>query len=215
MEAWILLDDTGRSDDRRKYQCALRSGKACVEYGALRDEFDLFKELKTNNRLRPKLEKTFESARNSNGILLKRGDNFGDFNFGQCQTSGSLPSSLFSHVQGSTVVLVFEAPDNLVFNFKSGDPIKLGEALCAFDTHKDTRSHDNESTILSTDDNESIADDDDNETPHPDQDSFHMEEHLLVDTVGLEAAIVDADAVADQEVISTNDKESFSSDARI
>ena len=125
-----------------------------------------------------------------------------------------ISSRLFSHVQGSTVVLVFEAPDNLVFNFKSGDPIKLGEALCAFDTRKDSRPHDNESTILSTDDNESIAEVDD-ETPNADQDSLHIEEHLLVDTIALEAAIVDADAVADQEVISMNDKESFSSDARI
>ena len=68
--------------------------------------------MKTNNRLRPRLEKTFQTTRNTNGILVKRGDNFGDFNF------------------GSTIVLVFEAPDNLEFNFKSGDPIRLGQSLC-------------------------------------------------------------------------------------
>ncbi|CAF4166565.1 unnamed protein product, partial [Rotaria sordida] len=64
-------------------------------------------------------DKPFQTIRNSNEILLKRADNFGDFNF------------------GSTVVLVFEAPDNLVFNVKPGDPIKLGQSLCDLDRQND------------------------------------------------------------------------------
>lgn len=129
--------------------------------------------MKTNNRLRPRLEKTFQTTRNSNGILLKRGDNFGDFNF------------------GSTIVLVFEAPDNLEFNFKSGDVIRLGQALCSLKTEK---LMDNSSISKENEEDENLDDTND--------------QQLLIDTVALDAAIVDADTIADQQVISnrTNDE---------
>jgi hypothetical protein len=150
--------------------------------------------LKTNNRLRPRLEKTFQTTRNTNGILLKRGDNFGDFNF------------------GSTVVLVFEAPDNLVFNVKPGDPIKLGQSLCFFDIHKDIDNQDikqgNQSPTLSTDDSENSNEED--EKLNIDHDEQNPDQQLLIDTIALDAAIADADAVADQQVVLNNNNEEYS-----
>ncbi|CAF0998742.1 unnamed protein product [Didymodactylos carnosus] len=87
--------------------------------GCINVHFD--PELKTNNRLSPfELERRFQTSENSNGILLSRGDNFGDFDF------------------GSTIVLVFEAPDDLVFNVKPGCHVKLGEPLCFFDKNLKT-----------------------------------------------------------------------------
>ncbi|CAF3968300.1 unnamed protein product [Adineta steineri] len=158
--------------------------------GSINVHFD--PDLKTNNRARPRLEKTFQTTRNTNGILLKRGENFGDFNF------------------GSTIVLVFEAPDNLVFNFKSGDPIRLGESLCSFSSEKDIDSQnikrDNESSCLSSEDNESINEEED-ENLNIDHDEELIDQRLLIDTAALDAAIVDADAIADQEVISHNNND--------
>jgi len=155
--------------------------------------------LKTNNRLRPRLEKTFQTTRNTNGILLKRGDNFGDFNF------------------GSTVVLVFEAPDNLVFNVKPGDIIKLGQSLCFFDIHKDIDNQDikqgNQSPTLSTDDSENSNEED--EKLNIDHDEQNPDQQLLIDTVALDAAIADADAVADQQVVLNNNDEEYSSNSEI
>lgn len=146
-------------------------------------KINFFQELKTNNRLRPRLEKTFQTTRNSNGMLLKRGDNFGDFNF------------------GSTVVLVFEAPDNLTFNFKSGDPIRLGQSLCFFDKQMDINAqnikNENESSTVSTDDSNSSNEEDDN--LNIDNEEQNVDQQLLID-----AAIADADAIADQEVILNN-----------
>ncbi len=137
------------------------------------------------------MEKTFQTTRNANGVLLKRGDNFGDFNF------------------GSTVVLVFEAPDNLEFNFKSGDPIRLGQSLCFFNTQQDLDIQhiktENESPTLSTEDIDSTNDED--EILAIDEDAQHIDQQLLIDTVSLDAAIADADAIADQEVISNNNNE--------
>ncbi|CAF1422452.1 unnamed protein product [Adineta steineri] len=158
--------------------------------GSINVHFD--PDLKTNNRARPRLEKTFQTTRNTNGILLKRGENFGDFNF------------------GSTIVLVFEAPDNLVFNFKSGDPIRLGESLCSFSSEKDIDSQnikqDNETSSLSSEDNESINEEED-EHLNIDHDEELIDQRLLIDTAALDAAIVDADAIADQEVISHNNND--------
>ncbi len=155
--------------------------------------------MKTNNRLRPRLEKTFQTTQNRNGILLKRGDNFGDFNF------------------GSTVVLVFEAPDNLVFNVKPGDPIKLGQSLCFFDIHKDIDNQDikqgNQSPTLSTDDSESSNEED--EKLNIDHAEHNPDQQLLIDTVALDAAIADADAVADQQVVLNNNDEEYSSNSEI
>lgn len=122
------------------------------------------------------MEKTFQTTRNSNGIILKRGDNFGDFNF------------------GSTIVLVFEAPDNLEFNVKPGEVVRLGQSLCHFATVKDVDSNavveENESTALSSNDSDGSSTED--------------EERLFIDPVALDAAIADANSIADQEVISNN-----------
>lgn len=132
--------------------------------------------------------------RNNNGILLKRGDNFGDFNF------------------GSTIVLVFEAPDNLQFNYKSGDPIRLGQSLCSFharqDIHGVTTKIDNESSSLSMDDSDSSHDED--ATLNTNRIEQNIDQQLLIDTVALDAALVEADAIADQEVISCNHDSSIS-----
>lgn len=132
--------------------------------------------------------------RNNNGILLKRGDNFGDFNF------------------GSTIVLVFEAPDNLQFNYKSGDPIRLGQALCSFharqDIHGVTSKNDNESSSLSMDDSDNSSDED--ATLNVNRNEQNLDQQLLIDTVALDAALVEADAIADQEVISCNHDSSTS-----
>jgi len=162
--------------------------------GSINVHFD--PELKTNNRLRPKLEKTFQTTRNSNGILLKRGDNFGDFNF------------------GSTVVLVFEAPDNLEFNVKSGDPIKLGESLCFLDTNLQDIKQENKSLSLSNDDDSESSNDED-ENLNIDHDEQNTDQQLFIDTASLDAAIADADAIADQEVISNKTDEQYSSISEI
>jgi hypothetical protein len=128
---------------------------------------------------------------------LKRGDNFGDFNF------------------GSTIVLVFEAPDNLEFNFKSGDPIKLGQSLCFFNQQKDltTQNIKNESPTLSTEDSDSSDNEDDNLNIHHDEQI--VDQQLFIDTVALDAAIIDADAIADQQVISNKNDEQNSSISEI
>ncbi len=128
---------------------------------------------------------------------MKRGDNFGDFNF------------------GSTIVLVFEAPDNLEFNFKSGDPIKLGQSLCFFNQQKDltTQNIKNESPTLSTEDSDSSDNEDDNLNIHHDEQI--VDQQLFIDTVALDAAIIDADAIADQQVISNKNDEQNSSISEI
>ena len=99
---------------------------------------------------------------------------------------------------GSTIVLVFEAPDNLVFNFKSGEVIRLGQALCTFDTTADVNSspltQDPELSSLSTDDDEDSVDED------ADIDILTTEHSLLLD-----AAIADADDIADQELINRDE----------
>ncbi|CAF1179450.1 unnamed protein product, partial [Rotaria sordida] len=152
--------------------------------GSINVHFD--PELKTNIRRRPRLEKTFQTIRNSNGILLKRADNFGDFNF------------------GSTVVLVFEAPDNLVFNVKPGDPIKLGQSLCDLDRQNDIDIQDikqrgNTSSTLSTEETQSSNEEDEN--LNVENEEQNIDRKLLIDTVALDAAIVDADAIANADVI--------------
>ncbi|CAF3933717.1 unnamed protein product [Rotaria sordida] len=131
-------------------------------------------------------DKPFQTIRNSNEILLKRADNFGDFNF------------------GSTVVLVFEAPDNLVFNVKPGDPIKLGQSLCDLDRQNDIDVQDikqdgNTSSTLSTEETQSSNEEDENLNIENEEQNIDRE--LLIDTVALDAAIVDADAIANTDVI--------------
>ena len=180
VETRILLDDGRWRDDRRKYQRAFRSGEQRARVNADHSS-NAFQELKTNNRQRPRLEKTFQTTRNSNGILLQRGDNFGDFNF------------------GSTIVLVFEAPDNLVFNFKSGEPIRLGQALCSLEQISSSPTQDESSEEIGSTD-----DDDEEDAPNKSTE----ENSLLIDTIALDAAIADADAIADREVLCKSD-ESF------
>ncbi len=48
-------------------------------------------------------------------ISFEKGDNFGEFNL------------------GSTIVLIFEAPQNIEFNVKTGQKIKYGQLLCRLD----------------------------------------------------------------------------------
>ncbi|CAF1076241.1 unnamed protein product [Rotaria sordida] len=163
--------------------------------GSINVHFD--PELKTNIRRRPRLEKTFQTIRNSNGILLKRADNFGDFNF------------------GSTVVLVFEAPDNLVFNVKPGDPIKLGQSLCDLDRQNDIDVQDikqrgNTSSTLSTEETQSSNEEDENLNVENEEQNIDRE--LLIDTVALDAAIVDADAIANADVITDQEGKSNTTD---
>jgi phosphatidylserine decarboxylase len=47
----------------------------------------------------------------TNGIHIKKGSEIGMFNF------------------GSTIVLLFTAPEGLSFNFKAGDKVKVGQAI--------------------------------------------------------------------------------------
>ena len=125
---------------------------------------------------------------------MKRGDNFGDFNF------------------GSTIVLVFEAPDNLEFNYKTGDPIRLGQSLCSFHPRPNidgpTTKNDNESSTLSTDESDSSHDED--EVLNINRNEQTIDQQLFIDTVALDAALVEADAIADQEVISYQQDSSMS-----
>ncbi|CAF4660474.1 unnamed protein product, partial [Rotaria magnacalcarata] len=80
--------------------------------------------------------------------------------------------------------------------------IRLGESLCYFERRKDINTEnikqDNESPTLSTEDSESSNDDD--ESPNIDDDEQNIEQQLLIDTVALDEAIADADAIADREV---------------
>ncbi|CAF1973386.1 unnamed protein product [Rotaria magnacalcarata] len=176
-----------------KYGFFSMTAVGATNVGNINVHFD--PDLKTNNYRRPRLEKTFQTIRNSNGMILKRADNFGEFNF------------------GSTIVLVFEAPDNLAFNVKPGDLIRLGESLCYFERRKDINTEnikqDNESPTLSTEDSESSNDDD--ESPNIDDDEQNIEQQLLIDTVALDEAIADADAIADREVTSNNNDDEQSS----
>jgi phosphatidylserine decarboxylase len=58
-------------------------------------------------------ERSFLDSKNNNGegLKLKRGEEMGGFRF------------------GSTVVLVFEAPEGFQFNLKEGQKVKTGEAI--------------------------------------------------------------------------------------
>ncbi len=48
-------------------------------------------------------------------ISFEKGDSFGEFNL------------------GSTIVLIFEAPQNIEFTVKAGQQIKYGQLLCRLD----------------------------------------------------------------------------------
>lgn len=87
--------------------------------------------------------------------------------------------------------------------------IRLGQSLCYFDKKKDiigqNIKNDNDSVTLSTDDSNNSNDEDENlNITHEEED---VDQQLLIDTVALDAAIVDADAIADQQVISNHNNE--------
>lgn len=61
------------------------------------------------------LRKYYDDKRLSN-VQLEKGDPFGEFNL------------------GSTIVLIFEAPQNMKFGIKQGDKIKYGELISLLST---------------------------------------------------------------------------------
>ncbi|TRY81408.1 hypothetical protein DNTS_032842 [Danionella cerebrum] len=80
--------------------------------GSIRIYFD--KELRTNN---PRYNKgsyndlSYVTNNNQEGVSMRKGEHLGEFNL------------------GSTIVLLFEAPQNFTFNLQAGQKIRFGEAL--------------------------------------------------------------------------------------
>ena len=73
----------------------------------------IFQELQTNVESSSEVlqnEAEFVSGR-SNGVTLRRGELFGEFNL------------------GSTVVLIFEAPSNFMLRIDAGDKVRFGQGL--------------------------------------------------------------------------------------
>lgn len=80
--------------------------------GSIRVYFD--KSLHTN---RPKNKYQCKDKCLGSSVMLKKGDPFGEFRM------------------GSTIVLIFEAPNNFQFNFKIGQKLKMGQGIgCVKDT---------------------------------------------------------------------------------
>ena len=66
----------------------------------------------------------------------------------------------------------------------------------------------NDLSSLSTEESENFNDNEEDEHLIPNDNEQNPHQQLLIDTVALDAAIADADVIADQEVISsTNDKQ--------
>jgi hypothetical protein len=95
-------------------------------------------------------------------------------------------------------VLVFEAPDNLTFNFKSGDPIRLGQALCSLDSQVNIEqmTSDNQSS-LSTDDSESVDEDDPNSNLP--MDKSDLEHSLLLETMTFDTDLIDSSELLEND----------------
>ena len=75
-----------------------------------------FQNLTTNNKeakknLSQSYDKSFCTPNAPDGHHLKRGDNFGEFNL------------------GSTIVLIFEAPENFQFDVKQNEKVFFGQKL--------------------------------------------------------------------------------------
>ncbi|XP_026999977.1 phosphatidylserine decarboxylase proenzyme, mitochondrial isoform X2 [Tachysurus fulvidraco] len=85
--------------------------------GSIRIYFD--KELRTNN---PRYSKgsyndfSYVSNNNQEGVSLRKGEHLGEFNL------------------GSTIVLLFEAPQDFTFNLTAGQKIRFGEPLGTMQT---------------------------------------------------------------------------------
>ncbi|XP_058238899.1 phosphatidylserine decarboxylase proenzyme, mitochondrial isoform X2 [Hemibagrus wyckioides] len=85
--------------------------------GSIRIYFD--KELRTNN---PRYSKgsyndfSYVSNNNQEGVSLRKGEHLGEFNL------------------GSTIVLLFEAPEDFTFNLTAGQKIRFGEPLGTMQT---------------------------------------------------------------------------------
>ncbi|KAF7688524.1 phosphatidylserine decarboxylase proenzyme, mitochondrial isoform X2 [Silurus meridionalis] len=85
--------------------------------GSIRIYFD--KELRTNN---PRYSKgsyndfSYISNNNQEGVSLRKGEHLGEFNL------------------GSTIVLLFEAPQDFTFNLTAGQKIRFGEPLGTMET---------------------------------------------------------------------------------
>lgn len=76
--------------------------------GSIKIEFD--EELSTNER-RPEMNTFFQKSFQERPVELKRGDRVGEFNL------------------GSSIVLVFEAPEDFSFGLKPGDRVLFGKGL--------------------------------------------------------------------------------------
>lgn len=92
--------------------------------GSIKVYFD--SELATNRRRHQRFqlkEQCFQSNHNrTEGVLMEKGDPFGEFNL------------------GSTMVLIFEAPRDFVLELKEGQKIRYGELICRLPSCKDSAS---------------------------------------------------------------------------
>jgi len=70
-----------------------------------------------------KLDKSFVREEQPQGVPVKRGELFGEFNL------------------GSTIVLIFEAPANFEFGVKQNDKVFFGQALGSVTSNSSNTAH--------------------------------------------------------------------------